>query len=275
MTEDQPKKRTFRRFRKLLRIVSYFVVALFAFLIGVGVGLSDTPTDQQDSPATPVATVAASGEERAAQQENELPAFRPEPEKATSELEPTELQPAPEAAGEGVALEPTTPSESEPHPTEPKSSATDRVITTSSGEEITLREYQPEDRAMGHLAGQITREREAVERFRPAGVWVVRQDERQNAPTVGYFWIFEDGSATLYNPNCGLIGHGRWRYEPRYMQLTVIEPDGTQATSMVLGVPWRSRVAADGHQTYTGGYVWLDSGKTWMFLNGDTSSECE
>ncbi len=260
MNENQPKKRPLRRlFRKLLRIGSYFVVALFAFLIGVGVGISDTPTDAQESPVKPVATVAyaapsATGEERAAEQENEVPAFRPEPDKAAG---------PPESDGEGVSLQPAT----QPDPPDPPAA-------TEPETEPKSRNYRRDMDAMGHLAGQITREREAIERFRPVGVWSVRQTEAKNAPRMGYIRVFEDGTATMVNPNCGLIGHGRWQYEPRYMQFTMIEPDGTQVTSAVLGVPWASLVDADGRENYTSGYVWLDSGRTWMFLSSDPAMEC-
>ena len=137
-------------------------------------------------------------------------------------------------------------------------------LTRSGPDQIRLQEYPPIKR--GVHKGMVTRDREAIARFWPVGVWVVR-GETLNSPTAGYIYFFKDGTATMLNPNCGGAAHGRWEYEPTDMVLTITEPDGKEHKSTIRGVPWRSRLEADRKEVYVWGqHVWFDSGRFWQFL---------
>lgn len=151
--------------------------------------------------------------------------------------------------------------------------ATIKTTKSYSGEEIRLREY-PRSQSGIH-AGRITRDPEAIANFNPVGVWTVRQGETRNSPTAGYMYVFEDGSLTLLGPNCGHQGLGKWRYEAAYSNFVLTNADGSEDTATVVGVPWRSRIEADGSESYIEGLpVWFATGRYWEFLGRDTTTEC-
>ena len=88
-------------------------------------------------------------------------------------------------------------------------------------------------------------------------------------------YVFEDGTLSLLNPNCVEVASGHWRYEPRYMQLTLVNADGSETLATVLGVPWRTRIDSDGSESYIWGqHVWFDSGRYWVFTGSNTATEC-
>ena len=128
--------------------------------------------------------------------------------------------------------------------------------------------------AHGMHAGKITRDRDAVRSFNPVGVWAVPQDDTVNSPTIAFMYVYPDGSmAMLQATDCKVLSVAQWEMD--YVTFRIIEKDGSETESVIVGVPGKRYINDDGDEVYSlGQRVLFGSARYWDFASPNVNSEC-
>ena len=131
--------------------------------------------------------------------------------------------------------------------------------------------YELEEHGMH--AGLITRDREAILAFDPVGVWAVPEDDTVNSPTMGYMYVYPDGTMTLLRAtDCRALVNAEWERE--HVAFRIIDADGSETDAILIGVPGRIFLR-DGQLEYGFGQrVFFGSNRYWIFMSPDVDSEC-
>ena len=153
--------------------------------------------------------------------------------------------------------------EAQPRAVEPESALTD----SPSAPEYVLE-------TAGMHAGKMTRDRDAIRAFDPVGVWSVPEDETVNSPTIGFMYVYPDGSMVmLAADDCRTLSRSRWEFD--YGRFTIIETDGEKTDTYLAGVPGKVHEQEDGSLVYGWGQVVLfDTARYWYFMGADVTADC-